>query len=104
MEKVSDTGCHVIIDISSGNYLSPPQIGVKRGRPRLLKPEEEFFSYFNSYIMSPEIGICRNPPFPPVYCFSGNSRIVISWIIFMYLPFGVIISGLQEKKCQQNKS
>ena len=49
-------------DISSEHYLSPPQLGAKRGRPRSLKPEEEFFSHF----MSLETRICRNPPLPPV--------------------------------------
>ena len=33
-------------DVSSEHYLSPPQIGAKRGRPRSLKPEEEFFSLY----------------------------------------------------------
>ena len=66
MEKMSDTVCHVIMTYQSGHNMSPPQFGVKWGRPRLL----------DSYFVSPKVGICRNPPFSPVYCFSGNMQLV----------------------------
>ena len=74
-------------DISSEHYLSPPQLGAKRGRPRSLKPEEEFF-----------LTLCRlRQGFAETHLshlFNVSqatvSRIVISWINFMYLRLGVI--------------
>ena len=74
-------------DISSEQYLSPPQLGAKRGRPRSLKPEEEFFLTL----------CCLRQRFAKTHLshlFNVSqatvSRIVISWINFMYLRFGVI--------------
>ena len=69
--------------ISLEHYESPPQLGVKRGRPRSL---EEFF-----------LNLCRlRQGFAENY-FSHLlnsqatvSRIVISWINFMYHRFGVL--------------
>ena len=74
-------------EIPSEHYVSPPQLGVKRGRPRSLKPQEEFF-----------LTLCRlRQGFAEAHLshlFNVSqatvSRIVISWINFMYLRFGVL--------------
>ena len=69
-------------DISSEHYISPPQLGAKRGRPRSLKPEEEFFltscrlrQGFAETHLSHLFNVSQ----------ATVSRIVISWINFMYL-------------------
>ena len=74
-------------EIPSEHYVSPVQLGVKRGRPRSLKPQEEFF-----------LTLCRlrqgfaETHLSPLFNVSQAtvSRIVISWINFMYLRFGVL--------------
>lgn len=73
-------------EIPSEHYHSPPQLGVKRGRPRSLKPQEEFF-----------LTLCRlRQGFAETHLshlFNVSqatvSRVIISWINFMYLRFGV---------------
>lgn len=67
--------------------MSPPQLGVKRGRPRSIKPQEEFFltscrlrQGFSETHLSHLFNVSQ----------ATVSRIVISWINFMYLRFGVL--------------
>ena len=75
-------------EIPSEHYETPAQLGVKRGRPRSLKPQEEFF-----------LTLCRlRQGFAETHLshlFNVSqatiSRIIISWINFMYLRFGVVI-------------
>ena len=84
---MSDTCCQVINEIPSEHYMSPLHLGVKRGRPRSLKPQEEFL-----------LPLCRlRQGFAETHLshlFNVSeatvSRIVISWINFMYLGFGVL--------------
>ncbi|XP_068743411.1 uncharacterized protein [Montipora capricornis] len=74
-------------EIPSEHYETPAQLGVKRGRPRSLKPQEEFF-----------LTLCRlRQGFAETHLshlFNVSqatiSRIIISWINFMYLRFGVV--------------
>ncbi|XP_068735616.1 uncharacterized protein [Montipora capricornis] len=74
-------------EIPSEHYENPAQLGVKRGRPRSLKPQEEFF-----------LTLCRlRQGFAETHLshlFNVSqatiSRIIISWINFMYLRFGVV--------------
>ena len=70
-------------EISLEHYESPPQLGVKRGRPRSV---EEFF-----------LTLCRlrqgfaENHFSHLFNSQATvSRIVISWINFMYDRFGVL--------------
>ena len=69
------------------HYESLAQLGVKRDRPRLLKPQEEFFLTL----------CCLRQGFAETHLshlFNVSqatiSRIIISWINFMYLRFGVL--------------
>ena len=85
MEKMSDTGCHVIMRYS--HYESPAQLGVKRGRPRLLKPQKEFFltlCRLRQWFAETRLSHLFN------VSLSTIRRIIISWINFMYLRFGVL--------------
>lgn len=67
--------------------MSPPQLGVKRGRPRSIKPQEEFFltsSHLRQGFSETHLSHLFNVSQATV------SRIVISWINFMCLRFGVL--------------
>lgn len=67
--------------------MSPPQLGVKRGRPRSIKPQEELFltsCRFRQGFAETHLSHLFNVSQATV------SRIVISWINFMYRRFGVL--------------
>ncbi|XP_068738821.1 uncharacterized protein [Montipora capricornis] len=74
-------------EIPSEHYETPAQLDVKRGRPRSLKPQEEFC-----------LTLCRlrqgfaETHFSHLLNVSQAtiSRIIICWINFMYLRFGVV--------------
>ena len=75
------------IEIPSEHYESLAQLGVKRGRPRSLKPQEDFF-----------LILCRlRQGFAETHLshlFNVSQatirRIIISWINLMYFRFGVL--------------
>ncbi|XP_067038652.1 uncharacterized protein [Acropora muricata] len=84
-----DNGENVRYWLSCDNehYETPAQLGVKRGTPRSLKPQEEFFLTLCRLRQG-----CAETHLSHLFNVSQAtiSRIIISWINFMYLRFGVV--------------